>query len=260
MERQKLTVVIITKDIADKVRRCLESVKWADEIVIVDGHSTDGTLDIVKEYTDKVIISDFEGFGNERNKGAELAAGDWILQLDGDEVVTPEFKERLERLLEGDDEGCVSFKFRRKNIFLGKTMMRGGWYHYSAHFYKKGFAHYEGDVHEKLIVDGKQGLMEVGVEHYPFYSISELITRQDRYTGIQADEMYSADGNIPMKEINYNLKTKPVKIFWKMYVKKKGYKEGVHGFVFSVLFSWVHFVKWAKYWEKVRIKEKGSKP
>ncbi len=254
MPRLKLSIVILTKNIKDKVRNCLESVKWVDEIVVVDGQSTDGTDEIAREYTDKVISSKFEGFGNERNKGTEASSGDWVLQLDGDEVVTPEFRARIERLLKGDDDdGCVSFKFRRKNIFLGRVMMHGGWYHYSSHFFRKGFARYEGDVHEKLVVNGKQGYLEEGVEHYPFYSVSELVIRQDRYTSIQANEMYRDDKNIPLKKVVYNIRVKPLKLFWKMYVKKKGYKENVHGLVFSMLFAWVHFLKWAKYWEMTKL-------
>ncbi|MFH1798922.1 MAG: glycosyltransferase family 2 protein [Candidatus Omnitrophota bacterium] len=249
MRGQKLSIIVITKNAANKIKNCLESVKWADEIIVVDGGSADGTIEIVKKYTDKIITSEFDGFDKERNKGTEEASGDWILQMDADEVVPEDFKKRLLRLLEGEDEGCVSFKFRRRNIFLGRLMMRGGWYHYSAHLFKKGFAHYKGGIHEQLIVNGKQGKMEAGLEHYPFYSISEFIERQNRYTTLQANEMFAKNRDISKKEIMYNLKVKPIKLFWKMYIKKKGYKEKLHGFIFSVLFSWVHFVKWLKYWE-----------
>lgn len=248
-QRQKLSVVILTKNCADKVRNCLESVKWADEIIIVDGHSTDGTVEIAREYTDKVIDSEFEGFGEERNKGARQASGNWILELDADEIVTDAFRERMFRLLSGEDGGCSAFKFRRKNVFLGRTMMRGGWYHYSAHLFRKGRARYEGDIHEKLLVDGVMGTMEEEIVHYPFMSMSEFITRQNRYTTLQAKEMFREDPDIPEKTVMYNIKTKPVKLFNKMYIKKLGCLEGMQGLVFSTLFAWVHFLKWAKYWE-----------
>ena len=246
---QKLSIVIITKNAAEKIRNTLESVKWADEIVIVDGGSTDETVDIAHKYTDKIVVSEFDGFDRERNKGTEKATGDWILQLDADEIITDEFKERLLKIMNGDDGGNVSFKFRRKNIFLKRPMMHGGWYHYSAHMFKKGFAHYEGDIHEKLIVNGEQGKLEEGVEHYPFYSLTEFVERQNRYTTLQAKEMYREDPNIDEKTVKYNLKIRPLKLFWKMYMKKDGRKEGMHGLVFSIAFAWVHFLKWAKYWE-----------
>ena len=247
--RKKLSVVVITKNAEKKLRNCLESVKWADEIVIVDGHSTDDTVKIASEYAGKIIMSNFEGFGNERNKGIDAATGDWILQLDADEVVTEGLRARLERILEGEDDGCVSFKFRRKNVFLGRPMMRGGWYHYSAHLFEKGYARYEGDIHETLVVNGKQGKLEEAVEHYPFDSMSEFIERQNRYTTLQAEEMFEKNSEIPEKTVMYNLKWKPIKLFNKLYIKKGGFLEGMRGLVFSVMFSWVHYVKWAKYWE-----------
>ena len=95
------------------------------KLLLLTGHSTDGTVEIARKYTDKIIDSEFEGFGAERMKGVEASTGDWILQLDGDEVVTGRFRDRLEALLEGVDDSCVSFKFRRKNIFLGRPMMYG---------------------------------------------------------------------------------------------------------------------------------------
>lgn len=252
--RKKLSAVVITKNAAKKLRPCLESVKWADEIIIVDGRSDDGTLEIAGEYSDKIILSDFEGFGNERNKGADAATGDWILQLDADEVVTGGFRARMEKILSGDDSGCVSFKFRRRNVFLGKAMRFGGWFHYSAHLFRKGMARYEGDIHEKLIVNGKQGRLEEEIEHYPFDSMSEFIERQNRYTTLQAGEMFKKDGPADDKTILYNLKVKPRKLFMKMYVKKMGFMEGMRGLVFSVMFAWVHYLKWAKYWELSREK------
>ena len=247
--KEKLSVVVITKNAEDKIRNCLESVKWVDEIVIVDGHSTDNTRDIAGEYTDRIIESDFEGFDKERNKGTKAASGDWILQMDADEIMTEGFRERLIKLLNGDDEGCVSFKFRRKNIFLGRPMKHGGWYHYSAHLFKKGSAHYEGDIHEKLIVNGKQGEIEEDLDHYPFFSLSEFIDRQNRYTTLQANEMYKDDPAILEKDVMYNIRLKPRKLFRKLYIKKMGLLEGMHGLTFSVLFAWVHFLKWVKYWE-----------
>ncbi len=258
LKREKISVVIITKNAAGKLRNCLESVKWADEIVVVDARSTDGTLDIAGEYSDKIILSDFEGFDKERNKGADAATGDWILQLDADEVVTEAFRERIDRLLRGEDNGCVSFKFRRRNVFLGKAMSHGGWFHYSAHLFKKGYARYEGDIHETLVVNGKQGKMEEEVEHYPFDSMAEFIERQNRYTTLQAAEMLKKNGPAELKTVMYNLTVRPRKLFIKMYFKKAGFSEGMRGMVFAVMFAWVHYLKWAKYWELSQTEDGGK--
>jgi len=252
MNRKKLSVVILAKNEEKRIATCLESLKWVDEIVIVDGMSTDRTVEICKEHGAKVVQHKFEGdFGQERNIGNENCSGDWILQLDADEIVPEDFKNRLIEILEKEDE-YTAYGFIRKNFFLGRFMKYGGWYHHSYHLFRKDCAHYDGKVHHQLIVDGKTGKLDVGVEHYPFHDISQLIERQNRYTTLEAEELYDLRGRIDEKEVRYNVKVKPAKLFWKFYVKKKGFKEGMHGFIFSVLFAWVHFLKWAKYWNILR--------
>ncbi|MBF0493797.1 MAG: glycosyltransferase family 2 protein [Candidatus Omnitrophica bacterium] len=256
MERMKLSVVILSKNEEKIIGRCLESVKWADEMIVVDGFSTDQTCVIASGYGAKVVQHKFEGdFGEERNIGIDNSKGDWVLQLDCDEVVTEGFKSELMKILEGQRPEYVSYKFLRKNFFLGRFMRWGGWYHYSHHLFKRGFARYKGRVHHDLLVNGKTGVLNAEVEHYPFQSLSQLVERQNRYTDLESREIYELKGVLSKKEIGYNLKVKPVKLFWKFYVKKRGYREGMHGFVFSLLFAWTHFIKWAKYWEIVREKQ-----
>ena len=160
-------------------------------------------------------------------------------------------KKDIEAVLE-DDKGHCAFKFKRKNFFLGHFMRYGGWYHYSLHFFRKNKARYKGEVHETLIVDGDIGRLEGDCEHYPFNSLSEFIKRHNRYSSIEAKKILSSQGVLDLKVIMYNLKIKPLKRFWKFYVKKQGFREGIYGFIFSVLFAWVHFLNWAKYWEMVK--------
>jgi hypothetical protein len=248
--RKKLSVVVLTKNEEGKIGHCLDSVRWADEIVLIDGFSTDRTAEIAERFGAKVVRHKFEGdFGQERNLGAANSSGDWVLELDADEIVTPALRRRIEAILK-DDGGFASFKFRRKNFFLGRFMKRGGWYHYSHHFFKKGFARYSGRVHETLFVDGKTGLIEEEIEHYPFSNISQLVRRHNKYTTLEALQLFESAGKAAGKEYDYNIRTRPMKLFWKIYVRKMGFMEGMHGFVFSVLFPWIHFLRWAKYWEK----------
>ncbi|MFH0772254.1 MAG: glycosyltransferase family 2 protein [Candidatus Omnitrophota bacterium] len=277
MPKARLSVVILTKNAQDRIRDCLESVKWADEIVIVDGYSSDSTLEICKEYTNKIIQSEFKGFADERNLGIDNATGDWILQLDADEIVTEPLREAIEKILalsaspvkDGhqpkstafpDGVKYVCYKFRRKNYFLGCPMRYGGWYHYSAHFFRKGRARYEGLVHERLKFipldskhltefTGEQGRLEAEVEHRPFDSIAQFISRQNRYTDYEAKDMLSEKGKISERQVKYNLYIKPLKLFWKLYIKKQGFRDGMLGFIFSAMNSFVHFLRWAKYWE-----------
>lgn len=243
-------MVILTKNSEKKLKECLESVKWADEIIIVDGESRDNTLNIARAYTDKIFIRPFSGsFANERNFGESKSEGDWILQLDSDEVVEEDFRKKIMEVLE-DGTPFYAFRFLRKNFFLGKFMKYGGWLHYSLHFYRRGFASYEGRIHETLKVkENNIGRVDVGVRHYPFDSLSEFIDRQNKYTTLEAQRFFDERGRLSIKFVKYQMFKKPLKLFIKIFFKKKGYREGIYGFIFSILFSFVHFLKWAKYWE-----------
>lgn len=247
-----LSAVILSKNSQGKIADCINSLKtWADEIIVIDGLSQDNTLEIAKENGAVVFSHKFLGsFAAERNFGTEQAHSDWVLQLDSDEIVTDELKKECDALLPSTK--FFSFKFHRKNFFLGHGFKYGGWYHYSQHLFKRGFAHYEGRVHEKMIVNGEVGVMNADILHFPFDSISDFIIRQDRYTDLQAQDILDSKEELTGKVIRYNLVFKPLKLFKKMYLNKKGYKEGMYGFVFSFLFAFVHFLKWVKVWEKRR--------
>lgn len=248
--RKKLSVVILTKNEQEKIEQCLESIAWADEIVIVDGFSADKTVEICKRYKAKIVQHRFEGdFGQERNIGIDNASGDWILQLDADEIVTGGLRTAITKILEQEEEEFVAYKFLRKNLFMGHFMRYGGWYHYSLHYFKKGFARYQGKVHHELIVDGKIGVLDAEIEHRPFDNFAQFIERHNRYTSLEAKEIVDLKRCGDAKNVQYQIRIKTAKLFWKFYVKKKGYKEGMHGLIFSFLFAWVHFIKWVKVWE-----------
>lgn len=252
LKEYSLGTVILAYNSEKKLSKCLESLEgWCDDIVIVDGGSTDNTVTIAKNSGARVYIHPFSGsFAEERNFGAEKSNSEWVLQLDSDEVLSEGFKRKCDLIL--PETHFAAFKFWRKNVFLGHPFTYGGWYHMSQHLYKKGYAHYEGRVHEKMLVKGETGCIEGDVLHYPFDSISEFIERQNRYTDLQAQDILDSGEKPDMKKIKYNLTFKPLKLFKKMYLDKKGYKEGIYGFIFSMFFSYVHFLKWAKVWEKIK--------
>jgi glycosyltransferase involved in cell wall biosynthesis len=249
-DNYSLTAVVLSFNSEKKIGKCLSSLSgWADEIIVVDGESKDNTVKIAKSLGAEVYSHKFLGsFAQERNFGTDKANGEWVLQLDSDEVVSKDFKNKCDAILPLTE--YTAFKFRRKNFFLGHSFRYGGWYHWSQHLFKKGFAHYEGRVHEKMIVKGKVGCIEADILHFPFDSISEFIERQNRYTDLQAKDIIDSENNLDIRKVRYNLTIKPLKLFKKMYFNKRGYKEGIYGFIFAVLFAFVHFLKWAKVWEK----------
>ncbi|MBI1953051.1 MAG: glycosyltransferase family 2 protein [Candidatus Omnitrophica bacterium] len=247
--REKLTAVILTKNESHRIRACLDSIRWADEIIVVDGESTDDTAAICRSYGATVIGHRFSGsFADERNLGVAAATGDWILQLDADDRVTEGFRSAAREILKGGSP-FSAYRFRRENFFLGHRMRFGGWYHYSLHFFRRGRARYEGRAHEELLVEGPVGRLETAIEHHPFSDFNQFMSRQNRYTSLEALGLLEKRGVLPEKEIRYQMGIKPLKLFFKMYVKKGGFREGMHGFLFSGLFAFVHFLKWAKYGE-----------
>lgn len=258
--RERLSVVVLTKNEEARIRRCLDSVRWADEVVVVDGMSTDRTVEICESLGARVIRHPFEGsFAQERNLGLEQATGDWVLQIDADDVVTPSFRTAVERLLSSPQPFDV-FKFRRKSYLLGRFMRYGGWYHYLPNLVRREAVRYEGRVHERPIVRGAIGLLEADVEHHPCEDLTAFLSRHNRYTSIQAEELLRQPGQDPAAAINRNLVRRPLKTFWKSYVKKQGFRDGLHGLVFALFFAGVELIKWAKCWERSLVASQGNSP
>lgn len=253
MEKIKLSVVIIAKNEEKKIARCLESVKWADEIVVVDGLSTDRTAGIAASFGAKVVPHEFTGtFADDRNIGLDSSRNDWVLQLDADEIVTASFKDKLGLLLAKETPGAAAYKFRRVNFFLGRRMDHGGFHHYIPNLVDRRRVRFAGSVHEVPVCEGGIEMLEADIEHHPFDSIAQFVNRQNRYSGLAAKEILDKRGVLFDREIRKGLIGKSVKIFWKSYVKKQGFREGMHGLVFAALFALINFLTWSKYWELVK--------
>lgn len=255
--RRTLSAVVMTKNVERIIEPCLQSITWADEIVIVDGYSTDRTIDICKRYAHKIIQNKWDGFRfcTERNLGSEHASCDWILQIDPDERSTEGFKNAVLEILKNKSNPYVAYEYWKKNYFLGHFMRHGGWYHCTKHLFKRGMAEYEGIIHENLHVNGKVGRIEAAIEHHPFESISQFILRHNGYSDREAYQILEKHGVLSDKKIRYQIAIKPFKRFYKFFIRKKGYKEGWVGFIFCVLYAWVHFVNWVKYWDLVQLKK-----
>lgn len=255
MPKETLSVVIITKNEEDKIARCLESVKWVDEIIIVDDLSEDHTAEICRQSGAKVISHKSEGnFDRQRNIGIDNASGEWVLQMDADEIVSEGLKQGIQKVL-ADNLDCAGYKFKRKNYFLGKPLLYGGWYHDFLRIFRKSAGKYVGaSVHELVDVQGKIGYINADMEHYICRNINQFSERQNYYTSVEAKRLLRERGLVSDKEIRYHLTMKPLKLFWKTYIKKQGFRDGLHGLIYCIFDSYVHFLKWAKYWELIREK------
>jgi glycosyltransferase involved in cell wall biosynthesis len=249
--KQKISVVVLTKNEEKNIAACLESVKWADEIIVIDDHSTDKTADIAKRYTGNVIMHSLSSnFSEQRNLGLDRASGDWILQMDADERVTDELRKKITDILKNGSE-LSAFRFKRTNNFCGKFLTAGGEdTHRPLRLFKKAGARFSGDrIHEQLTVNGRIGEIDSVMEHYNFPDISHYVETQDFYSGLEARALYEKAGLIPERRLRKELTIGPVKLFFKIYIKRRGYRDGLHGLVFAALSAWRRFLIYAKYWE-----------
>lgn len=242
---ERLSVVIITKDEEQNIEACLESVKWADEIVIVDSLSTDKTVEISRKYTDKVFLRAFTTYDEQRNFGNQQASCPWILALDADERVTPALKEEIQRAIrEGTRDG---YWIPRLDYMFGKMVRHGGWYpQYHLRLYRKDAAKWVGAVHEKVVLNGKVGYLKNPLLHYSHLTISNFIQKLDRYTSLEAEQLYAQGKRTNILKMFFW----PLVVFAYKYFYRLGFLDGIHGLVLATSLAYYHFVKHAKLWEK----------
>ncbi|MFC1624666.1 glycosyltransferase family 2 protein [Candidatus Omnitrophota bacterium] len=247
-----ITAVIIAKNEEKRIRPCLESVKWCDQIVVVDDMSSDSTLQICHRFKATVVAHPSNGNHDaQRNIGIDNSNSEWVLQLDADERVTDELKNDIKSILK-KGSGCSAYSIVRRNYFLGRFMRYGGWQERHSRLFKKNKARYVGhSVHETLKVDGKIGRLDSHLDHYAFDSISQYIDRQLYYATVESRVMHEDRGkSIELREIKYHLSVRPLKLFFKIFVKRQGFRDGMYGFVLSILNAWRHFVIWAFYYDR----------
>jgi glycosyltransferase involved in cell wall biosynthesis len=247
----KLSVTIITYNEEKNIRECLDSVRWADEIVVLDSHSTDRTEGICKEYTDKIFQNEWLGYGRQKNLCAERAENDWIFNVDADEVVTPELKAELMEFLSSSPP-FSAYLMPRRNYFGDRWIRYGGWYpDYIVRVYNKRKARFNhSDVHESVQVSDRPGILRGTIKHYTYNNLRDYISRQNRYSSLSAEDMAREGRGVYW----YDLSLRPIFAFIKIYVLRMGFREGGLGFILSIGHSFYTFLKYAKLWEIKRVK------
>lgn len=184
----KLSAIIITKNSGATIRRCVESVAWADEIVVVDSGSTDRTLEICRELGAAVhVTADWPGHGPQKNRALALAGGDWIFSLDADEWVTPELHSELARASD-DPGGCVAFEMPRRSSFCGRFMRHSGWWpDYVTRLFRRQAARFSEDhMHDRVIVEGATGRLGQPVMHEAIADLEQMIAKMNSYSSASA--------------------------------------------------------------------------
>lgn len=254
-----ISVALATFNEEENVKRALESVAaFASEIVAVDGRSTDKTVEILKKYGVKVTAAlNPANFHINKNMAIDRCKSDWILQLDADEVVTPELKKEILKAVNLNSENQLSvngYWIPRKNMFLGKFLKKGGQYpDYTLRLYRRGKGRLPAkSVHEQAVVEGKTAYLKNPLLHFPYPDFSHYLVRFKIYTDFFAGELRAA--NLPVNLLSFTdyVFIKPLFWFLSTFIRHKGFYDGFAGFVFS-FFSALRFpIAFLKYLKRVK--------
>jgi glycosyltransferase involved in cell wall biosynthesis len=243
----KLSVTVITRNEAADIADALRSVAWADEILVVDSASTDDTVAIARQYTERVMVREWPGYIAQKNHAASLASHDWILSLDADERVTPELAEEVRTLL-ASGPAHQGYRVPRVTWHLGRWIRTTDWYpDYQLRLYDRRSAEWTGRyVHESVAVRGTTGRLAGELQHYAFRDIADHLETIDRYTTLAARQMAENGRRAGFLRIAGH----PPLAFLRNYLVHGGVRDGVPGFVISALNAYYVFLKFVKLWER----------
>jgi glycosyltransferase involved in cell wall biosynthesis len=252
MEHPKLSVVIITLNEEKNIRRCLHSITFADEIIVVDSGSTDNTCSFAREYTDHVIFHEMHGFGEQKQFAVEQATGDWILSLDADEWASSELRESILLVLEKhpSDLPYAGYKIFRRNIYLGRAMKHCGWYVPILRLFRRDHGQFNNKlVHEEIIVNGSVGMINGVIMHQPYRSLIHHIEKMQHYANLDAHELIKRGRNVRGWQATIHLALRPLWKFTEKFFLQQGFREGIHGFILAVMAAYGVFLIHARCWE-----------
>jgi glycosyltransferase involved in cell wall biosynthesis len=239
----KISCIIITRNEAKNIGRCLQSVAWADEIVIVDSGSTDDTKKIASEFTDKIFDHKWKGFGPAKEFARNQTTGEWVLSVDADEEVSERLREEIIGTI-GSQIPLDGYFIPRKSNFLGKWMGHGGWY---PDLVLRLFRREKGEftmrlVHEKVKVSGSTGRLKNNLLHYTDPDFEHYLVKLNRYTSLDALQLLEAGKESSLVDIVL----RPPILFFKMYILKAGFLDGAQGFILATASAFHVFSKYVK--------------
>ncbi len=238
-----LSITVITHNEEQNIVPCLESARWADEIVVLDSGSTDRTVELARQFTERVFTVAWEGFGKTKNRAVDAATMPWIFVLDADERITPELRQEIEGILRTDGP-LDGYRVPRRNFFCGRFIRHLGWYpDYSIRLFRKERGRFvEREVHESVQVQGRVGTLVHPMLHYTYRSLSDFLQRLDRYSTLAARELVKQG----KKPVWGELVWRPFLTFLKLYFLQRGFLDGRDGYTLAFLYSTYTLVKYAK--------------
>ncbi len=248
-----LSVIVITHNEENNIVECLQSVSWAKEIIVVDSQSTDQTVYLAKQYTDKVFVQEWLGYAGAKNFALDNVTSEWILWVDADERVTEELVIEIKNIVCGTADINTGYEVARRAYFLGKWIKHNGWYPgYVVRLFKRKKVRFDDSrVHEKISIDGTIGRLKHDLLHYTDDTLYHYLEKFNRYTTLAAEDMKQAGKRFSL----YDIIVRPPFLFFKMYILRRGFLDGMHGLILAMLSASYVFVKYAKLWELETVKK-----
>ncbi|MCF6807147.1 glycosyltransferase family 2 protein [Thiotrichales bacterium 19S9-12] len=248
-----LSVILIVKNEQRDIKRCLESVQWADEIIIVDSGSTDQTLSIAKNYTNKIFLHDWQGYGRQKQYALSKATKSWVLSLDADEVVTEALKNEILGLFHNfEEQDHDAFQIPFQSYFLDQPVKHGDWKgekHIRLFKRQKG-SFDQAELHENLIIQGKIGKLKGRIDHYSYANLEDVLDKLSRYAIAGAKARY----NQGKKSSFFYAWFKSKWAFFRSYVIKLGFLDGKIGFILAYYIADYTFYRYVKLIEMNKVR------
>lgn len=243
-----LSIIVVTKNEEAILKVCLESAKWADELIVVDDESTDKTREIAKEFTDKVYVHKMEDFASQRNYAIEQATGDWVFYLDADERITALLREELQKITCQAAPEVTLYDVPRRNFWLGvEQKYAGGWPDNVVRLIKRdAFNGWQGKLHEHPESKGKLGHLQQPLIHLTHRDVTSMVLKTASWATKEAQLRFDAN-HPPMS--GWRFLRICTTFFYKWYIKKQGYKGGTEGTIESIYQTFSFFIAYVRLWE-----------
>ncbi len=246
----KLSVTIITLNEERNIERCLNSVKWADEIVVVDSGSTDRTLDVCRSFGCNIVQTEWLGFGRTKQLAVESASNDWIFSIDSDEQMTPKLAERIQSILNQPENEMIAYRVNRRSFYLGKLIKHSGWNRdYPLRLFNRTYGRFnEKPVHEGVDFQGQVNELEEILLHYTFPTLTSHIQKIETYSHLGALEKAERGKSTSVCGAVF----RGMLEFVRIYVFKAGFLDGKHGLILAINSAFAAYMKYLMLWEQTK--------
>jgi glycosyltransferase involved in cell wall biosynthesis len=239
-----ITGIVITKNEELNIKECLESIKWLDEIIIIDSYSEDNTLNIAKNYTDKIYSTEIENIPEKRKFSLTQSSisNKWVLFLDADERITSELENEIKSL--NEDAGINGYYINRRNYYLGKWIKHCGIYpDYCLRLFRKDKGRVtDRIIHEGIEVDGKCEKLKNDMLHYSYRDMEQMVNKINFFSSAEAEENFSKNKTISKTGVFLHF----ISAFLRVFISRKGYRDKLHGFYVSFSYAMVNFLSHLK--------------